>query len=320
MLRRPPGWRWLYGASLLVECVSSLFRFILVFLIAWFFVASSGAAILAAVNVHISATALALGIGMAVALSPQVMSVSYFFQPYTDAGSFIRRWEIGAYEPSAEIVKRAKDVSARVQQTPFVQALPEPFYGPWYLFVVPDKAMPKAETIGETIYVSEALLASQFFPVAYVHQLAYLNNGCSQLFQAVRILEIPGMSGLGRLSGRAGQNLAVFRGSDLARDFSLGCGCLGVLLRFGTGGLSKVLWGSYWREAAYAADEFVYCCGLAPELIRYLEFYTSLEIPSPYFTAERPYIAERVERLRLLQKFGSQELKYVTLPQAVATS
>ncbi len=100
MLRRPPGWRWLYAASLLVECVSSLFRFILVFLIAWFFVAPLGAAILGAVNVNISATALALGIGLTVALLPQIMSVIYFFEPYTEAGSFIRRWEIGAYEPS----------------------------------------------------------------------------------------------------------------------------------------------------------------------------------------------------------------------------
>lgn len=60
-------------------------------------------------------------------------------------------------------------------------------------------------------------------------------------------------------------------------------------------------WKQYWREQAFAADEFTAKVGYKYELLRSLEMYQPLEVAKPYYEQEEPFIAERIERLERLQ-------------------
>ena len=56
----------------------------------------------------------------------------------------------------------------------------------------------------------------------------------------------------------------------------------------------------FWRQQVFLADAFVAYVGFKDQLIQSLELQRPTEVAKPYLLQEEPYIAERIERLRLM--------------------
>lgn len=320
LLPEPAGWKKIYLRTLAAEVLlTGPFRFILSFLFSWIFIAPLLSALVAVLGWDYTDFELAFGLGIGALLGPMWVSLVHLFDP-DPSGYLVRSWELGAYEVSSEIHGKVEAYCVAVRNTEFIQRM----FGGWveeptHILIVADKAVADAEMIGSTLYVTEALMASPFFPALVTHELAYLNSRNSKLKLALKCLELPILSWIGRKTEAAGQAVGVFRRSEVAQDTACLCGCLGLLLRLSSGGIGRIVcaphWYAYWREATYMADEFVYCCGAADRMIAYLEFYKSIETPKAYFMSNRPYANERIERLRRLKQFGPDELKFITPPK-----
>ncbi|HEY0771859.1 MAG TPA: hypothetical protein VGD31_16150 [Sphingobacteriaceae bacterium] len=316
-ISKPSSWRIIYICTLLIEAFTSgCFRGLVGAIFGYLVVANAIFTIFGAFNSSIPVLFIVYSCVLLFGLLPLGISIYYLFKS-RGSGNVLRRWELGAYAPTEEQVERVQRVFTKIKDVPFIKQGGGSLQTPKYMLVIPDHTFADAEMVGDTLYVTEHLFTTQFFPVLVAHQLAYLNSRNSRLRLALKCLKVPLVGRIGSTAGTAARGLSVLRGSRDAQDIACLLGCFGLLFRFCSGGIGelvlRLLWNSHWREATLMADEFVYCCGGARQLITYLDFYRSIEVPQPYFKVDKPYITERIKRLHMLLEAKSLAIQYVPI-------
>jgi Zn-dependent protease with chaperone function len=75
-----------------------------------------------------------------------------------------------------------------------------------------------------------------------------------------------------------------------------------LLLAFWFGGLGLLLlgrsWAQFWRQRDFLADDYAYSIGQDDNLMAVLEIYRHVDVAQPYLLTNRPYTAERLDRLK----------------------
>lgn len=174
-------------------------------------------------------------------------------------------------------------------------------------FVV-DEPQPDAAVCGDALMLSRGLLENEFLPAVLAHELGHLATSDGKLTAAINRLIINPLPRMRKKPERQG-NLVILGGSSLLLTVTLFGATLWLtrlIVRFARGGLGLryfgALWGSYWREREYTADEYAATLGQADELADFLEVHALMHdhpIPFIWLTEHtHPPSELRIDRLR----------------------
>lgn len=181
-------------------------------------------------------------------------------------------------------------------------------------WMVLDSPIQNHYVIGRTVYLTSALIESDYRTVGMLHALGHIAHGDGVILLSLRkfIRALPYYYGIdrrvmppgvisgGRMSGGSGIQ-EVSRASDIeladrmqaveyAEEFAKKYGGMGLLVY----GLH---WAEFWRERVFLADGFVQKVGYSQELIEYLKEYAFFDVAQPFLARGRPYTRERIDRL-----------------------
>lgn len=174
-------------------------------------------------------------------------------------------------------------------------------------FVV-DEPQPDAAVCGDALMLSRGLLENEFLPAVLAHELGHLATSDGKLTAAINRLIINPLPRMRKKPERQG-NLVILGGSNLLLTVTLFGATLWLtrlIVRFARGGLGLryfgALWGSYWREREYTADQYAATLGQADELADFLEVHALMHdhpIPFIWLTEHtHPPSELRIDRLR----------------------
>lgn len=176
------------------------------------------------------------------------------------------------------------------------------------LWFVVDEPQPDAAVCGNTLMLSRGLLESEFLAAVLAHELGHLATSDGKLTAALNRLVI---NPLPKTRERQpNQHDVVVVGGDrfllTVTCFGAGLWTLRKIIRFAQGGLGLRffggLWGGYWREREYTADQYAATLGQADELADFLEVHALLHdhpVPFVWLTEHtHPPSELRIDRLR----------------------
>lgn len=239
--------------------------------------------------------------GVLIAYAPIVLSVATWIG-IIPGGNIVTCWALHARQPSRREVQKIKEALE------VIDARCENVKEPTTFFII-DEVYPNAYIVGSTLYLTKDLVRGDYLLPVLAQAIGYAHNGDGLRLLALRRLVLPPFywfsrekqtEMLSKAVGFAGQaeRLLDIRlsmkvaASGMITTFVLACigGGIGVLL-------SSMFWESYWCHADYAADDFVGQCGLAEELVAYLDTYSTFVFPIPYQMNTRPPIELRRDNL-----------------------
>lgn len=250
--------------------------------------------------------------GLLLGFFPIVLSIPHYIFPFFRTGSGEREADrFGARRPTREELQRIIDtvntINAQAGQVGISPAGP----GDWQ--VIDNLVSVESYTIGATIYLTSGAIESDHLAGLIAHELGHIAHTDGDLLLALRRLIIPFVFyfGIDRQPLPAGSLMATgaqsYGGQEVITDdmklyFRLKMLPLKFMLSFWFGGLGLFLlgrsWSLFWRTRDFSADEYAVSIGQGDALLQALESYRHVDVAQPYLLSNRPYTAERIDRLR----------------------
>ena len=237
---------------------------------------------------------------------PILMSLWHVIFPIgrTGAGS-TEREALGAREPTRAELTKILDALGHIHAMAGGRvAAPS-------AWLVLDEPTPDAYTLGSTVYLSRAAIEGEHLPGIMAHELGHIAHKDGDLILALRrfIIPLAYFIGVDRhpLPGGAVQKLGggmhqqVLRGEDEKIYYRFHALQIKFWLAFWFGGMGLFLlgqhWAAFWRRRDFLADDYAVYLGQAEPLIEVLTMYRHVDVAQPFLLTNRPYTAERLDRL-----------------------
>jgi Zn-dependent protease with chaperone function len=265
-----------------------------------------------------------------VALIPTAWSMLALFNPF--GGAWWWRTRAGGREPSKREQHAYQDAIELLQSN---AAGPLPLPKHWFVI---DSPHPDAAVCGDTLMVSHGLLETDHLPAVLAHELGHLGSPDARLTAAINRLIVfstpfragvekgrprPQIELLPRLQYTPRPATDVFDLEPAITQALFGFArFLFITSLFAKGGLGLWLtgpiWGHYWREREYQADQYAAALGQGDELADFLEIHALIHdnpIPFLWLTEHtHPPTELRLDRLRT----GTDEVDVDTALPATA--
>ncbi len=185
---------------------------------------------------------------------------------------------------------------------------PEPVRVPGFWFVI-DTPHPDAAVCGNCLMLSRGMLESEYLPAVLAHELGHINSSDGKLTAAINRLIINPLPKTREKQQANGRDLIVVGTGRMLLTITAFGAALWVLRRlivFARGGVALrffgPLWGSYWREREYIADQYAARLGQAEELADFLEIHALIHdhpVPFIWLTEHtHPPTELRIDKLR----------------------
>jgi Zn-dependent protease with chaperone function len=295
-----PGAMSMYFLALVAEAPVIIARYLLALMIVFAVLVIEG-------NLH-GGTEWAL-----VALLPTAWSAVALFNP--TGGAWWWQTRAGGREPSKREQLAYRDAVQLLQAN---SATPLPLPTHWFVI---DNPQPDAAVCGDALMVSRGLLETDHVAAVLAHELGHLGSPDARLTTALnRLIMFSTPFRAGAAAGRPRPQMLVPRLQytprpatdvfDLEPDLTQALfgflRFLFVVSLFAKGGLGLWLtgpvWGRYWREREYKADQYAASLGQAEELADFLEVHALIHdnpIPFLWLTEHtHPPTELRIDRLR----------------------
>jgi Zn-dependent protease with chaperone function len=286
-----PGSLLMYTLTLTLEFPVIALRWMTAFIIA---------AIILALNGHPTTSA---GTWSDLALIPTAWSLLALAWP--GGSGWWWRQQAGGREPSQREWLTYEDALLLLRDH-----APEPLPEPATWFVL-DTHEPNAAVIGDTLMLSRGLLDSPHLPAVLAHELGHLGSPDGRVTAALNRLMIHPPIYDREPQEREHHEPSRLEFNDdtlyiIALTTYITVWCTKMLTTACRGGLglylTRPLWGKYWREREYIADEYAAALGQADELADFLEIHGLIHdhpIPFIWLTDHtHPPTELRIDRLR----------------------
>jgi Zn-dependent protease with chaperone function len=265
-----------------------------------------------------------------VALIPTAWSVLALFNPA--GGAWWWRTRAGGREPSKREQLAYQDAVELLQSN---TSRPLPLPAHWFVI---DSPQPDAAACGNALMISRGLFETDHLPAVLAHELGHLGSPDARLTTAINRLIVfstpfrasaetgrqrPQIELLPRLQYTPRPASDVFDLEPALTQALFGFArFLFIMSLFAKGGLGLWLtgpiWGRYWREREYHADQYAAELGQAEELADFLEIHALIhDNPIPFLWLSEhthPPTELRLDRLRT----GTDEIGVDTALPATA--
>jgi Zn-dependent protease with chaperone function len=281
----------MYMATLTLEVPVILLRLILALILA---------AIILALNGHSTIAAEKWG---DLALIPTAWSLLALVWP--GGSGWWWRQQIGGRKPSQREWLAYEDALLLLRDHGG-EPLPEPTT--WFVL---DTHEPDAAVVGNTLMLSRGLLDGPHLPAVLAHELGHLGSPDGRVTAALNRLVIhPAIYDREPRERERREHVPLEFNNDtifiIAVTTYVTVWCTKKLAKACRGGLGlylmRPIWGKYWREREYAADEYAAQLGQADELADFLEIHGLIHdhpIPFIWLTEHtHPPTELRIDRLR----------------------
>ena len=177
------------------------------------------------------------------------------------------------------------------------------------LWFVTDEPQPDAAVCGDTLMLSRGLLENEYLPAVLAHELGHLASSDGKLTAAINrlIINPPTQTARKERTPREPRDprrlTAAAHCHAVRRDALARAADRALRPRRARPALfSRLLWGSYWREREYIADQYAATLGQADELADFLEVHALIHdhpVPFIWLTEHtHPPTELRIDRLR----------------------
>jgi len=250
-------------------------------------------------------------LGMLFGFYPIILSLFHYFLPFFRTGAGAEAERFGARHPTRDemenFIEAGVYIRERAQELGKIPASP----GEWR--VIDNNVSAESYTIGSTIYVTSYAVASEHLAGLVAHELGHLAHHDGDVILALRRLVIPFAYyfGIDRQPMPAGSIFATGGSAlgaqqvitdDMKLYYRMKMLPLKLSMSFWFGGLGMFLmgrqWAKFWRHRDFRADEYAASIGLADDLMSVLEVYQHVDVAQPYLLTNRPYTAQRLDRLK----------------------
>ena len=236
---------------------------------------------------------------------PILMSLWHVIFPIGRTGAAARNARRWAHEPTRAELAKIMDALGHIHAMAGGRvAAPS-------AWLVLDEPTPDAYTLGSTVYLSWAAIEGEHLPGIMAHELGHIAHKDGDLILALRrfIIPLAYFIGVDRhpLPGGAVQKLGggmhqqVLRGEDEKIYYRFHALQIKFWLAFWFGGMGLFLlgqhWAAFWRRRDFLADDYAVYLGQAEPLIEVLTMYRHVDVAQPFLLTNRPYTAERLDRL-----------------------
>lgn len=251
---------------------------------------------------------ISLSLGLILGFWPLLTSLFHILFPVTRSGAGpIEVESLGAREPTREELARILDALAQIRSAAGSRRSAAP--SRW---LVIDEASPDAYTIGSTVYLSRAAVESPHLSGIMAHEMGHIAHKDGDLILALRrfIVPLAYYIGIDRhpmpagavLKTGAGLQSRVIRTEDEKIYYRFKALQIKLWLAFWCGGLGMFLlgrqWAAFWRERDHLADRYAVALGQEELLMDALTLYRHVDVAQPFLLTNRPYTAERLDRLQ----------------------
>lgn len=243
---------------------------------------------------------LTLGVGF----WPVLRSLWHSLVPYGRSGDGPQEYEsLGARAPTrpehATIIETLRQIQA---QAGGAVAAPS-------AWLVLDEPVADAFSLGSTVYLSRAAVESEHLAGIIAHELGHIAYKDGDLLLSLRRLITPlaYFIGIDRSPLPAGAVVAtgayqqIVRSQDEQIFYRFQALKIKALLAFWFGGLGLLWlgqsWAAFWRQRDYWADDYAVRLGQDEALKAVLRMHRSLDVVQPFLLTNRPYTAQRLDRL-----------------------
>lgn len=252
---------------------------------------------------------ISLLIGFGFGFWPIVASLFHIVVPVTRSGSGpLERDTLGAREPTRDEMTKIIDTIQHIQATSG-QTIKKGAPSEW---LVLDEPFPDSYTIGSTVYLTRAAIESDYLPGIMAHEMGHVAHKDGDLLLSLRrfIVPLAYWVGIDRQATAAGAILGTGKTAQMKADqtedekifYRFQALKIKLWLAFWFGGLGLLLlgrsWARFWRNRDFLADNYAVFIGQEDNLISALEVYRHVDVAQPYLLTNRPYTAERLDRLK----------------------
>jgi Zn-dependent protease with chaperone function len=176
------------------------------------------------------------------------------------------------------------------------------------MWFVLDDERPDAAVCGDALMLSRGLFDTGYLPAVLAHELGHIATSDGKLTAAINRLIINPLPTLRPKTQRQGK-VMILGGDRLLLSVTLFGGLLWLArgaIRFTRGGIGlrffAAIWGTYWREREYQADQHAAQLGQADQLADFLELHAlANDRPAPFIWLTEhthPPSELRIDRLR----------------------
>jgi Zn-dependent protease with chaperone function len=179
---------------------------------------------------------------------------------------------------------------------------------PGFWFVI-DTPHPDAAVCGNALMLSRGMLESEYLPAVLAHELGHINTSDGKLTAAINRLIINPLPKTREKQQTNGRDVVIVGTGRMLLTITAFGALLWILRRlivFARGGVALrffgPLWGSYWREREYIADQYAARLGQAEELADFLDIHALIHdhpVPFIWLTEHtHPPTELRIDKLR----------------------
>lgn len=248
-------------------------------------------------------------IGFGFGFWPLLTSLFHVLLPVMRSGSGpTERDTLGAREPTRDEMETIIDTVQRIQAESG-KTIKKGAPSEW---LVLDEPFPDAYTIGSTVYLTRAAIENDNLAGIMAHEMGHVAHKDGDLLLSLRrfIVPLAYWVGIDRQATAAGAVLGTGStarlGSMQTEDekifFRFQSLKIKLWLAFWFGGVGLLLlgraWAQFWRHRDFMADEYAVQLGQGDSLMSLLEVYRHIDVAQPYLLTNRPYTAERLDRLK----------------------
>ena len=240
---------------------------------------------------------------------PILQSLYHTFFPFSRSGSGpAEREALGAREPTRDEYQIIIDALQSILATGG-EKVNSGVPSHW---LVLDEPFPDSYTIGSTIYLSRAAIESKFLAGIIAHEMGHVAHKDGDLLLSLRrfVLSLAYWIGIDRtplasgavMGTGTGPRVRHTRTDDEKLFFRFQTLKIRLLMSFWLGGLGLLVlgrqWAHFWQGRDFLADDFAVAINQQESLIDALEMYRHIDVAQPYLLSNRPYTAERLDRLK----------------------
>jgi Zn-dependent protease with chaperone function len=248
-------------------------------------------------------------LGFLAGFAPIIMSLFHSLFPFGRSGSGpAEREALGAREPTRDEYQIIIDALQSILATGG-EKVNSGVPSHW---LVLDEPFPDSYTIGSTIYLSRAAIESKFLAGIIAHEMGHVAHKDGDLLLSLRrfVISLAYWIGIDRtplasgavMGTGTGPRVRHTRTDDEKLFFRFQTLKIRLLMSFWLGGLGLLVlgrqWAHFWQGRDLLADDFAVAINQQESLIDALEMYRHIDVAQPYLLSNRPYTAERLDRLK----------------------
>ncbi len=249
--------------------------------------------------------------GLLLGFFPILLSLFHYLLPFFRTGAGADAERFGARSPTREEMENIIETGASIRER--AGELGKVPSSPSEWMVIDNNVSAESYTIGSTIYVTSYAAKSEHLVGLAAHELGHLAHRDGDVILALRRLVIPFayFYGIDRQPLPAGSVFATGGAAlgaqqvitdDMKLFYRMKMLPLKFSMSFWFGGLGMFImgrqWANFWRHRDFLADEYAAAIGLRDDLMSVLEAYEHVDVAQPYLLTNRPYTAQRLDRLK----------------------